>query len=58
MPKSKFVDFRTVKREVIMVQVLEHYGLMSQMHRNGSLNTATVQNFVAKKEKVPLLKGG
>src|SRR6267154_3371126 len=35
MPKSNFVDFRAVKREVSMVQVLEHYGLMSQMHRNG-----------------------
>src|SRR5690348_16388286 len=35
MSQSKFVDFRAVKREVTMVQVLEHYGLMSQMHRNG-----------------------
>src|SRR6185436_11005257 len=35
MSKSQFVDFRAVKREVSMVQVLEHYGLMSQMHRNG-----------------------
>jgi len=35
MSKSMFVDFRAVKREVSMVQVLEHYGLMSQMHRNG-----------------------
>src|SRR5260370_40830324 len=35
MSKSKFVDFRAVKREVSMVQVLEHYGLMSRMHRSG-----------------------
>jgi DNA primase len=35
MSKSQFVDFRAVKREVSMVQVLEHYGLMSQLHRNG-----------------------
>jgi DNA primase len=35
MSKSQFVDFRAVKRKVTMVQVLEHYGLMSQMHRNG-----------------------
>jgi DNA primase len=35
MSKSAFVDFRAVKREVSMVQVLEHYNLMSQMHRNG-----------------------
>jgi hypothetical protein len=30
MSKSTFIDFRAVKREVTMVQVLEHYGLMSQ----------------------------
>lgn len=35
MPKSTFVDFRAVKREVTMVQVLEHYGLMSRMKQNG-----------------------
>ena len=35
MPKSTFIDFRAVKREVTMVQVLEHYGLMSQMKQNG-----------------------
>src|ERR1041385_7282742 len=35
MSQSKYVDFRAVKREVSMVQVLEHYGLMSRMHRNG-----------------------
>ena len=35
MSKSKFVDFRAVKREVSIVQVLEHYGLMSRMHQNG-----------------------
>ena len=31
MSKSTFIDFRAVKREVTMVQVLEHYGLMSRM---------------------------
>ena len=35
MPKSTFIDFRAVKREVTMVQVLEHYGLMSRMKQNG-----------------------
>ena len=35
MSKSKFVDFRALKRRVTMVQVLEHYGLMSRMHRSG-----------------------
>jgi DNA primase len=35
MSKSQFVDFRAVKHEVSMVQVLEHYGLMRQMRRNG-----------------------
>ena len=35
MSKSTFIDFRAVKREVTMVQVLEHYGLMSQMIQNG-----------------------
>lgn len=35
MSKSNFVDFRAVKRQVTIVEVLEHYGLMSQMHRNG-----------------------
>src|SRR5271169_6123163 len=35
MSQSKFVDFRAVKRDITMVQVLEHYGLIGQMHRNG-----------------------
>jgi DNA primase len=35
MPKSTFIDFRAVKREVTMVQVLEHYGLMAKMKQNG-----------------------
>jgi DNA primase len=35
MSKCTFVDFRAVKRDVSMVQVLEHYGLMGQMHQNG-----------------------
>ena len=41
MSKPRFVDFRAVKREVSMVQVLEHYGLMSQMHQNGDSITGT-----------------
>ena len=35
MSKSTFVDFRAVKSAVTMIQVLEHYGLMSQMKQNG-----------------------
>ncbi len=35
MSKSTFVDFRAVKSAVTMVQVLEHYGLMSRMKQNG-----------------------
>lgn len=35
MSKSIFVDFRAVKREVTMVQVLKHYGLMSQLKQTG-----------------------
>jgi DNA primase len=35
MSKSTFIDFRAVKREVTMVQILEHYGLMSRMKQNG-----------------------
>ena len=35
MSKTQFVDFKAVKREVSMVQVLEHYGLMSVMRQNG-----------------------
>ena len=29
MSKSTFVDYRAIKREVTMVQVLEHYGLIT-----------------------------
>lgn len=35
MNTSKFVDFRAVKREVSIVQVLEHYGVLEGMHRRG-----------------------
>jgi len=35
MSKSTFVDFRAVKAEVSMQQVLEHYGLVDQLRRNG-----------------------
>jgi DNA primase len=41
MPKSTFIDFRAVKREVTMVQVLEHYGLMSRMKQNGDSITGS-----------------
>ncbi len=42
MPKSTlFIDFRAIKREVTMVQVLEHYGLMSQMKQNGDSITGS-----------------
>lgn len=41
MSTSRFVDFRAVKREVSMVQVLERYGLMSRMTRNGDSITGT-----------------
>ncbi len=41
MSQSNFVDFRAVKREINIVQVLEHYGLMSQMHRNGDTITGS-----------------
>ena len=37
--KSQFVDFKAVKREVSMVQILEHYGLMSQLRQNGDTIT-------------------
>jgi DNA primase len=87
MSQSKYVDFRFVKREVTMVQVLERYGLMTRMYRNGDSITgacpihegknetafrvsiskncwncfshcqgSNVLDFVAKKEKVSLLK--
>jgi len=35
MSKSTFVDFRAVKAEVSMQQVLAHYGLVDQLRRNG-----------------------
>ncbi len=35
MFKPQFVDFRALKSAVTMVQVLEHYDLLSQLHRNG-----------------------
>ena len=35
MSKPNYVDFRAVKNAVSMVQVLERYDLMSQLHRNG-----------------------
>jgi len=35
MSKSNYVDFKAVKREVSMVQILEHYGLMGRLQQNG-----------------------
>lgn len=41
MPNSRFVDFRAVKSAVTMEHVLEHYGLLPQLHRNGDSLTGT-----------------
>ena len=39
MPKSSFVDFKTIKAAITMEQVLEHYGLMDKFKRGtDSLN--------------------
>ena len=35
MPKSQYVDFKSVKTSVTMEQVLQHYGLLEQMKRSG-----------------------
>gem|GEM_PF-2001519 len=35
MPKSHYVDFKSVKTSVTMEQVLQHYGLLEQMKRSG-----------------------
>lgn len=35
MPKTKFVDFKSIKAAVTMEQVLEHYGLLESMKRSG-----------------------
>lgn len=35
MPKSKFVDFKSVKSAITMEQILEHYGLLDQFKRSG-----------------------
>src|SRR5437868_14977263 len=35
MPKSSFVDFKSVKAAVRMDQVLDHYGLTDQFKRSG-----------------------
>ena len=40
-PKSKFVDFKAVKAAVTMEQVLQHYGLLEKLHRNGDRLTGT-----------------
>src|SRR3990167_8277173 len=34
-PNSGFVDFKTIKRSISMLQILEHYGLMQSLKRNG-----------------------
>ena len=41
MSKSQSVDFRAVKRKVTILQVLEHYDLVSKLHRNGDSLTGT-----------------
>ncbi len=35
MPKSKFVDFKSIKSAVTMEQVLDRYGLLESMKRSG-----------------------
>jgi DNA primase len=35
MPKSSFVDFKTVKAAITMEQVLEHYGILDRFKRSG-----------------------
>ena len=35
MPKSQFVDFKSVKAAITMEQVLKHYGLTEQFKRSG-----------------------
>ncbi len=35
MPKTKFVDFKSIKAAVTMEQVLDRYGLLEQMKRSG-----------------------
>jgi DNA primase len=35
MPKSSFVDFKTVKAAITMEQVLQHYGLLDRFKRSG-----------------------
>src|SRR5205809_5379248 len=35
MPKSSFVDFKAVKADITMEQVLEHYGLLDRFKRSG-----------------------
>jgi DNA primase len=35
MPKKNYVDFRTVKATVTMLQVLDHYGLTKTLKRSG-----------------------
>ena len=37
MPRSErvFVDFKAIKQSVTILQVLEHYGVLQQMRRNG-----------------------
>ena len=35
MPKSQYVDFKSVKTSVSMERLLQHYGLLDQMKRSG-----------------------
>src|SRR6185503_17133038 len=35
MPKSSFVDFKTIKAAITMEQVIEHYDLMDRFKKSG-----------------------
>jgi|ERR1035441_4604182 hypothetical protein len=39
MATSRYVNFHIVKREVSLLQVLEHYGLVNQLRGNGNILT-------------------
>ena len=37
MPESKFIDFQAIKSQVSILQILEHYGLMSRLTQVGEI---------------------
>lgn len=39
--KSRYVDFRTIKCKITILQILRHYGLIDQLHRTGNILTGT-----------------